>query len=246
MMKMVQVNSLAVAVAVSNKIQHSDSATPKLSINRIRNVAELPQLSISQVLNNKHLATQKMTSCARSTMYPQLSIPNDVMCTLSKVHNDGYLINPIDGSIPSIPTGEVVFAILEEEPLTVLCFEKNEIYSRKELRDRACGPINFGHSSLAYLNNSGDILRDSSLSPEEKAACSTKPVLLAGTMFFPQTDNPIKGGGSLLSWSNNSGHFKPTNEHAIKNRIGPVEILLPLDKFYPFQKEELDVKSSTI
>ena len=241
---MVQVNPLA--VTASKKTQHSDSATPKLSINRIRNVAVLPQLSISEILNKKHLATQKLISCARNTMYPQLSIPNDVMCTLSKVHNDGYLINPIDGSIPRIPTGEVVFAILEEDPLTVLCFEKNEIYSRKELRDRACGPVNFGHSSLAYLNNLGDILRDSSLSTEQRAARSTKPVLLAGTMFFPQTDNPLKGGGSLLSWSNNSGHFKPTNDHAIKNRIGPVEKLLPLDKFSPFQKEETDVKSSTI
>ncbi|AVI67724.1 hypothetical protein CKQ84_18740 [Shewanella sp. WE21] len=220
--------------------QHADSTTPRLSCSRIRNVAKSPQLSIDEVLKKKHSASQNMVSCARNTMFPQLSIPDDVICTLSKVHNDAYLINPIDGSDPKIPTGEVVFAILEEDPLTVLCFEKYQIYSRKELADRACGPINFGHSSLAYLNNSGDILRDSSLSIEEKAARCTKPVLLAGTMCFPKIDNPLKGGGSLLSWSNDSGHFKPTNEHAIKNRIGPVENLLPLDKFDPFHEEEMD------
>lgn len=194
--------------------------------------------SIETVIKRKHLEIKSMTSCAKNTLFPQLPLPDDVICTLSKLHKDTYLITPINGDIPKIPTGNVDFVILAETPLKVLCFEKNEVYSRKELRDRAQGVINYGHSSLAYIDDGIKNAFDKKYSLEDRIVRSTKPVLLAGTMVFPEHDIPALDGGKLLSWSNDSGHFKPTNEQAIRNRIGPVKDLLSIDKYKPFSSND--------
>lgn len=177
-----------------------------------------------------------MVGCAKNTMLPQLNLPDDVICTLDRIQHDAYIIHPLNGSIPKIPEGKVSFVILADDPLRVFCFEHNEVYNRKELRDQASGPINFGHSSLAFKEG-GIILALNRERPlEERKALSTKSVLLAGTMTFHEHDNPCFGGGELHSWSNDSGHFKPTNEHALQNRLGFVKVLLPMDKYVGFHE----------
>ncbi|WP_258011970.1 hypothetical protein [Vibrio cholerae] len=99
-------------------------------------------------------------------------------------------------------------------------FRKNTVYERKELRGRAIGAINYGHSSLAFKEDGVSIATNPKLSMERRKSLSTEPVLLAGTIFFPDHDNPVVGGGEMLYWTNDSGHFKPTLKEVFNNRIG--------------------------
>lgn len=163
--------------------------------------------------------------------FPQLKLPLDVIYKLERIRSDSYVLLPLDPELsPKIPAGKFTFVVLSEAPLDVLCFEQDEIWTRKDLRERAHGPVNYGHSSLAYKEGG---LSDSRVPFDQRRANAAKPVLLAGHMYFHDDENPIRGGGRLLSWDNNSGHFKPTAEESLGNRMGFVKALLPDEKFIP-------------
>uniref|UniRef100_UPI003F58CA40 hypothetical protein n=1 Tax=Vibrio cholerae TaxID=666 RepID=UPI003F58CA40 len=48
-------------------------------------------------------------------------------------------------------------------------FQKNTVYERKELRDRAIGAINYGHSSLAFKEDGVSIATNPKLSWKEES-----------------------------------------------------------------------------
>uniref|UniRef100_UPI003F587449 hypothetical protein n=1 Tax=Vibrio cholerae TaxID=666 RepID=UPI003F587449 len=52
-------------------------------------------------------------------------------------------------------------------------FRKNTVYERKELRDRAIGAINYGHSSLAFKEDGVSIATNPKLSMERRKSLST-------------------------------------------------------------------------
>ncbi|WP_368566194.1 hypothetical protein [Pseudoxanthomonas sp. UTMC 1351] len=163
--------------------------------------------------------------------YPQLKLPIDVIYMLERIRWDSYILLPLDPELsPKIPAGKFTFVVLSEAPLDILCFEQDEIWMRKDLRERANGPINYGHSSLAYKESG---LSDPQVPADQRRANAAKPVMLAGHLYFHEDENPTQGGGALLSWDNNSGHFKPTTEESLGNRIGIVKSLLPAEKFVP-------------
>ncbi|WP_230639338.1 hypothetical protein [Vibrio cholerae] len=62
-----------------------------------------------------------------------------------------------------------------------IVFRKNTVYERKELRDRAFGAINYGHSSLAFKEDGGSIATNSKLSMERRKSLSTT---ISGNIIF--------------------------------------------------------------
>ncbi|QKU92688.1 hypothetical protein HPY15_05350 [Vibrio cholerae] len=222
-----------------DELQYGCSDLNKMDIKKITNVSKsIDTKELKFLLNRKKKAFDDSPGIVTNKLFPQLPLPKDVIGTLVKIQNDGYLIYPMDGSTPKIPEGQVDFIISADEPLRVLCFEKNTVYERKELRDRAIGAINYGHSSLAFKEDGVSIATNPKLSMERRKSLSTEPVLLAGTIFFPDHDNPVVGGGEMLYWTNDSGHFKPTLKEVFHNRIGFIKDILPMEKFIPFDSSE--------
>jgi insecticidal toxin complex protein TccC len=72
---------------------------------------------------------------------------------------------------------------------------------------------------------------DPALSIQERLIQASKPVLLAGHIYFTKIPPPQKGTGELISWNINSGHYQPSYNNAVNNRIGFIKKLLPIDKF---------------
>uniref|UniRef100_A0A9X8YMK4 Uncharacterized protein n=1 Tax=Serratia marcescens TaxID=615 RepID=A0A9X8YMK4_SERMA len=190
---------------------------------------------IDKVLSSQYLAIKNRKTIYNKA-YPQLEIPRKYIYRLVILDGELYILYPLDESLsPVIPSGKLTIVVLAEEPGCVYAFQHNEIFSDTELRNKASGPINYGHSSLAYKNNGLEIvfeLGDTSINRLSKAA---KPVLIAGHAYFPEDDNPVFGGGVLIYWDNDSGHYKPTEEEILNNQTGYLSKILPMSKFRPFE-----------
>lgn len=165
-----------------------------------------------------------------SGLPPQLKLPEDKIWNLDKITDDSWILNPTqtDSQLsPKIPVGKLSFVVKPDKPENIFCFEHSTIVEDKELRERVADFINYGHSSLANKYDSiAGVFKNKRYFED-----SAHPVILAGHLFFPQEDHPLIGGGTMLSWSRESGHYLPSRENAISNRIGKVEKILPIDLY---------------
>lgn len=169
------------------------------------------------------------------TLLPQLPLPVDLIYNLDKLGPDAYLLRPLQKDLPpKIPVGELSYVVLSEDPTTILCFDHDDLRGRKDLCDKAQGPNNYGHSSLAYKEDGRVAFFDRSLSPEERVAGGAKAVTMSGHLHFSEVEHPEIGGGQLLRWNNESGHYKPTIKQTLDHRFGLIG-LLPDHLFKPFE-----------
>ncbi|POZ13917.1 hypothetical protein C3Z09_20790 [Lelliottia aquatilis] len=190
---------------------------------------------IDKVLLSQYLAIRNRKTIYNKA-YPQLEIPREFIYRLSILDGELYILYPLDESLsPVIPSGKLTIVVLAEEPGCVYAFQHSEILSNAELRNKASGPINFGHSSLAYKNNGLKMLFESEGTSKNRLSIAAKSVLIAGHAYFPEDDNPILGGGVLIYWNNDSGHYKPTEEEVLNNRAGYLSKILPMSKFRIFE-----------
>jgi len=58
-----------------------------------------------------------------------------------------------------------------------------------------------------------------------------KPVLLAGHLIFGEHEYFSLGGGELILWTVESGHYRPSVQNSHNNRFGYMKKVLPMDKF---------------
>lgn len=160
-------------------------------------------------------------------LWPQLELPTELIYRLVLTCDNLYTLHNINSSenvSHKIPTGKYSFVILLEDPFSVFCFSHTEVFARQELRFRAQGHLNYGHSSLSFISNK-------IFSPSLPAAYMAKPVLLAGHLNFCEHEQLSLGGGGMLSWTVESGHYRPSVLNAHKNRFGYIKKVLPMDKF---------------
>jgi len=165
-----------------------------------------------------------------SGLPPQLKLPEEKIWTLDRIADDSWILNPSQSRSelsPKIPEGKLSFVVSHNDPENILCFEHSAVMEDKHLRERVAGCINYGHSSLANKYDSIVEVFKNRNNFEDTA----HPVILAGSLSFPNEDNPLIGGGTMLSWSRESGHYLPSYENAIYNRIGEVEKILPIDLY---------------
>ncbi|MGV3344639.1 hypothetical protein ACGVWS_02430 [Enterobacteriaceae bacterium LUAb1] len=188
---------------------------------------------INHVIKNKHTASQHLSNPIYNKMFPQLELPKEIIWRLAKLAEDTYILYPIENNrSPKIPSGILSYAILYEDPLSIYCFEHNAVFKRNDLKEQTSSFINFGHSSLGFIKEKH--LFDRSIPANTRLRQAAKPVLLAGHLCFPSHSDPSNGGGTLLSWTTNSGHYRPTDHNALTNRIGFIKDILPIHKFIPF------------
>ncbi|NIH07078.1 hypothetical protein [Providencia rettgeri] len=185
-----------------------------------------------QIENIKCNLQEKINTIKNSTpiynkLWPQLELPTKLIYRLVHANKDLYVLYPIDSlgkSSPKIPTNKYSFVILLEDPLSVYCFSHTEIFERQDLRIQAQGHVNYGHSSLSFIKNK-------QFSPSLPAKIMAKPVLLAGHLNFCEHEHLSLGGGEMISWTVDSGHYRPSALDAHNNRVGYVKKVLPMDKF---------------
>jgi hypothetical protein len=182
--------------------------------------------NIKRVLEEKIIKIKHITPIFNKH-WPQLELPIEVIYRLDLVYRDIYLLHNIDSSkkkSPKIPTGKYTFVVLCEDPLNIYCFSHTEVFERPDLRIQAQQHVNYGHSSLAFIPNK-------QFASSVPAKSMAKPVLLAGHLNFCEHEHFSLGGGTMNSWTVESGHYRPSEKHAYNNRIGYVEKILPIDKF---------------
>lgn len=189
----------------------------------------LTKLQLENIKKTIHKNANEIKGIAPiyNKLWPQLELPDDIVYRLSLNSKDFYVlhhINPQEHFQPKIPTKKYSFVILHEDPTSIYCFSHAELYERSDLMSLAQGHINYGHSSLAFK-------REDKFIPPLDARKMAKPVLLAGHLIFSEHEHFSLGGGEMISWSVDSGHYRPSLKEAHENRIGYVKKLLPMDKF---------------
>lgn len=189
--------------------------------------------NISEVIEQKAKAAQSLTDPIYNKMFPQLKIDRKITWRLTKLSDDNWILNPLETDIsPKVPQGRLSYVILYEDPGSIYCFEHDTIIESEEMKALVTGPINYGHSSLAFIEdqNSAAIF-NKGLPLQDRLKRAAKPVLLAGHVNFPNEENPLLGAGTMSSWTLESGHYRPSVSHAVNNRIGHVQKILPMEKF---------------
>lgn len=182
---------------------------------------------IKRALENKIGSIQSATTIFNK-LWPQLELPVDMIYRLNLIYKDFYLLEPLESTgekSQKIPTNKLSFVILYEDPLSIYCFSHVELYERPDLISLAQNHVNYGHSSLAFI-------KDKKFGASRQAKDMAKPVLLAGHLYFGEHEHLALNGGGLLSWTVESGHYRPTLNDADKNRIGFIKQYLPMSKFF--------------
>lgn len=190
----------------------------------------MPYLNKIKIENIKCNLQEKIDTIKKSTpiynkLWPQLELPKELIYRLFLTFDNLYTLHPIDlfgGFSPKIPTSKYSFVILLEDPFSVFCFSHAEVFERQDLRMQAQGHVNYGHSSLSFIKNK---------SFRSSAENMAKPVLLAGHLNFCEHEHLSLGGGGMISWTVESGHYRPTALNAHNNRFGYMKKVLPMDKF---------------
>lgn len=192
----------------------------------MKNLTEIQIQNIKRTLEKKIKDIKNVTP-VYNKLWPQLELPMEMIYRLELIYKDFYVLHPVSPSkkeSPKIPTNKYSFVILHEDPLNVYCFSHTEIYERQDLRTQAQGHVNYGHSSLAFIKNKP-------FSSPSNAESMAKPVLLAGHLNFCEYEHLSLGGGGMISWTVESGHYRPSVKDVHGNRIGYMKKMLPLDKF---------------
>ncbi|NCE83800.1 RHS repeat-associated core domain-containing protein, partial [Pseudomonas sp. Q1] len=192
---------------------------------------------LNKVLQNKIRDIDGLTTSVYNKLLPQLELPDEFVYRLRVIEEDAYILEPVSIKMPpKIPAGRLSYVVREADPLSVYAFMHDDIERSSALVEMVTPIFNFGHSSLTFDAQGfrNKFKKPSTMSERQHFARSAHPVLLAGHLYFPEDDNPLTGGGTLRYWDNDSGHFKPTEEDSIKNRVGVVREVLPTRKFRLF------------
>uniref|UniRef100_UPI0027D25944 RHS repeat-associated core domain-containing protein n=1 Tax=Burkholderia sp. GbtcB21 TaxID=2824766 RepID=UPI0027D25944 len=220
----------AMAIASRKLGSRHDSFPPTTGL--IQKVKVKNEALIGQALTNQLEASRGLSAPIEPKMFPQLELPPDMIFRLGRIDEDSYLLVPTAaGEVQKIPYGTLSYVIRYEDPLSIYVFEHADLAERKDLTEKVIpGITNYGHSSLAYKEDKPNMF-DQSIPQAERIRQSAKPVLLAGNLNFEMTEYPQLGAGRLISWSVESGHFRPSDRDAAQNRIGFIQQLLPIEKF---------------
>jgi insecticidal toxin complex protein TccC len=218
-----------VAVAPRKLGSRYESLPPTAGL--IQKVKVKNEALISQALTSQLEASRNLSAPIEPKMFPQLELPTDLIFQLSRIDEDSYILLSPVGESPKIPYGTLSYAIRYEDPLSIYVFEHASLVGRKDLTEKViAGVTNYGHASLAHKEVKPDIF-DPIIPYAERIRQSAKPVLLAGNLNFEMEEYPQLDAGRLVSWSIESGHFRPTNRDAAQNRVGLIRQLLPIEKF---------------
>ncbi|MFX2611671.1 hypothetical protein [Enterobacter mori] len=194
----------------------------------MNNLTEIQIKNIKHILEEKIKQIQNVTQI-NNKLWPQLELSTEMIYRLDYMYENFHALHPVDSSkqkktSQKIPTGKYSFVILCEEPFSVYCFSHEEVYACKKLRMQAHMHVNYGHSSLTFIKNK-------QFSRPLLAEKMAKPVLLAGNLYFGKHEHLALGGGEMISWTVESGHYRPSEKDAYNNRIGYMKKILPIGKF---------------
>ncbi|MGV3344640.1 hypothetical protein ACGVWS_02435 [Enterobacteriaceae bacterium LUAb1] len=183
------------------------------------------------MLEKKIVDIKNMSTPFYNKKYPQHALPEDMIWHLGMLGEDTYILYPVNNpGPPKIPVGKLSYVILYEDPLSIYCFEHNELLIRK-MDDENLKDFHYGHSSLAFIKDNKINIFDNNILKQKRLQQAAKPVLLAGHLHFVNCSSPASGGGTMLSWNVKSGHYAPDIQCALNNRIGFIKKLLPDKKF---------------
>lgn len=119
--------AIAIRVARNARRAARRETSHKINIKKYNDIADLFE---------QKSATMKKMQGIDNKMYPQLDIPQSVIWRISKVEHDSWILNPLDDRLsPKIPTGTLRFNILQEDPTSIYCFDPDDLFESKALRE---------------------------------------------------------------------------------------------------------------